>query len=168
MMKCSFILVVLFPFLAFGEAPKNQQQCWKNEINPETNRIYETEEEWNQDLIFWEQKRPQNKPSMTELIHLYKVMKDEEDNFAKIKYDKVKHCYAGCRISGLINVSIAYFAAWEKEQIDLADCDIKSHFEVKDFEATIVGADYAFHEQTDTLKCVDFCKLSFPKYTIKL
>ena len=49
----------------------------------------------------------------------------------------------GCRIAEGTNLETAQYIAWNKEQDDLTDCKISTHFEINDYEATVDGAKQA-------------------------
>ena len=148
-----------------------QKNCWAHEIDPRSNNPYLNFDLWNTDLIYWLNQKPFADRSFFELSQLYIVLQEEKSPVSRISYDKAKHCYMGCRISVRINRETSYYAGWEKEREDLTDCDISTHFEFKDYEATVIGADAGANDighkpytQSESQKaCSDYCNSTFPK-----
>ncbi len=68
--------------------------------------------------------------------------------------DKVLHCLAGCYIAKKLDYSSAVLVGWYKELSDASDCSIKTSFEKKDFDATVIGAKLASVDK----RCEKLCK----------
>lgn len=114
-----------------------------------------TEVEWNTAIADWDTQEPED-PGIIKLFSAWQVYKKEAHAVKKIKGDKRKHCYMGCRIAQDVSYETAVYVAWMKEKEDLTDCQESTFFEVRDFEVTVDGAGLA---ATGTSKkhCLDQC-----------
>lgn len=68
--------------------------------------------------------------------------------------DKVLHCLAGCFITKKLDYTSAVLVGWMKELSDVSDCSIKTSFEKKDYDATVLGAKAGESVRT----CNEICK----------
>jgi len=71
--------------------------------------------------------------------------------------DKVRHCYAGCKVRKKLSFSSARLVAFLKEMKDVSDCKSSTHFEMEDYYATLAGAT-AGKVKSDG--CREFCGAS--------
>jgi hypothetical protein len=138
MMKWICTILSLFSALAFAQQA-NTNSCWKTELNYTTNKVYTSEKLYNAHRAYWSTFNKVT-PDPISLSKAYFVYKAEIKRTEKFSKDKLKHCYMGCRISKEIDLPTAKYVAWSKEMDDINDCKIKSHFEIKDYEATVDGA----------------------------
>ncbi len=138
MMKWICSILSLFSALALAQQT-NPNSCWKTELNYTTNKVYTSEKLYNAHRAYWSTFNKVT-PDPISLSKAYFVYKTEIKRTEKFSKDKVKHCYMGCRISAEIDLPAAKYVAWSKEMDDITDCKIKSHFEIKDYEATVDGA----------------------------
>lgn len=67
--------------------------------------------------------------------------------------DKIRHCVAGCFIAKKLDYKSAALVGWLKELQDSSDCSKNTHFEIKDYDATVIGAKAAKNKD-----CDKFCK----------
>lgn len=134
-------LILCFFSVAVYAQNNNQAACWKSEINYKTNKVYTSEKPYNAHRVYWStfNKATPDPISLSKAYFVYKAEIKKTEKFSK---DKVKHCYMGCRISAEIDLPTAEYVAWNKEQDDITDCKLKTHFEVKDYEATVDGAQH--------------------------
>lgn len=145
-------LILCFFSVAVYAQNNHQAACWKSEINYKTNKVYTSEKPCNAHRVYWSTFN-KSTPDPISLSKAYFVYKAEIKKTEKFSKDKVKHCYMGCRISAEIDLPTAEYVAWNKEQDDITDCKLKTHFEVKDYEATVDGAQ---HPGT-ALACEKYC-----------
>lgn len=140
--------------LSFGAG----EACWKKEENPKTKRPYASESDYKKDLSNW-----QRLATIVNPIHLaqaYQVYVQEKERSLTLESDKMSHCFIGCQMRQKTNYQTVYYVAWLKELRDLKDCNPSSHFEVKDFEATILGGGF---EVPTANGCVEVCRTELPK-----
>jgi hypothetical protein len=117
-----------------------QEPCWSKEYNYFTpQKTYLSEELYQQHLNHWKEQMPKQ-PSLAKLARAYFIFKEEKAKANNYKKDKVKHCYIGCRLSQRLDFKTTHYVGWYKEQEDLTDCELRTHFEPKDLEATLDGA----------------------------
>lgn len=115
-------------------------QCWKTEIDPQTGRTYANAEQWEADFQKLAAMTPP-RPDIFSLLRAYRVSEAVIPATRKMKSDKTRHCYVGCRIAYAEDRESADFAGWYKEQEDLTDCLASTHFELADYKATQDGID---------------------------
>lgn len=127
----------------------NQKTCFDSEG-------FHSYDEWAAANREWTAKRP----PLPNPVLAYEAMKlvNQERPFAlqRFHFDKAMHCYIGCRLAQETNFRTAKFGAWEKERRDLNDCDANSHFELADYEVTVLGAQIGLTVKTAT-ECVTAC-----------
>lgn len=104
-----------------------------------------------QQLQEWTAMKPKT-PGLTFLLKAKKIVDAEQAYALTLGNDKTAHCYLGCRIGEDVNFETAHFFAWKKEYSDATDCDANTHFDVADYEATIIGAQASFKP------CDRYCK----------
>jgi hypothetical protein len=148
------LLIIFFSHLALS-APV---ACWTNEINQKTLNPYASEAEYKNDLLNWLNQSSEVNPFM--LVRAYQVYVQEKARALTLESDKMSHCYMGCRMRQETNFKTVRYVAWLKEKKDLTDCDPNTHFEVKDFEATILGGALEVPTAAD---CVTTCRIELPK-----
>lgn len=148
------LLLMLISQLSFGAV----KACWMNEENPRTKKPYASATEYNSDLSTWQNLVTPVNP--LQLILAYHVYLQEKQRSLTLESDKMSHCYFGCRMRQRTNYQTVQYVAWLKELRDLKDCDPSSHFEVKDFEATVLGGGIEAPTAED---CVTTCRLELPK-----
>lgn len=134
-----FILVLILTSLSVTAAHA-ANTCWQSEENPFTKTPYTSIQEWNHDVEYWQLKKPAMAHPIS-LIRAYNVYRAEQKAALGFKNDKETHCFYGCRISQTVDYRTAEYVAWLKEDRDLKDCKLSTHFELADFEATLKGAD---------------------------
>lgn len=120
---------------------QRERACWESEINYQTGQVYTSEKTYNDHRAYWSTFNKVT-PDPFGLSKAYFVYKAEIKKTEKFSKDKVKHCYMGCRISAETDLPTAKYVAWNKEQDDITDCKVQTHFEVKDYEATVDGAEH--------------------------
>lgn len=152
LMKFLFFLTIS---LFFSSSAFAQDLCFENEKNAETKVIF-TEDEWTAAVVEWDAQEPQD-PGILKLLAAWNVYKQESATTAKIKGDKRKHCYMGCRIAQSVSYETAVYVAWMKEKEDLTDCKASTLFEVRDFEVTVDGADLA-KDSSKKNYCLEQCQ----------
>lgn len=147
------ISAIFYLFSALAQAQKNPNAaCWKTEINYKTNKIYVSEKIYEEHRLYWSTFNKVT-PDPFSLSRAFLVYKAEIKKTEKFSKDKVKHCYLGCRISAETDVPTTKYVAWSKEQDDITDCKVKTHFEIKDYEATVDGAQHPGPSQV----CEKYC-----------
>lgn len=101
-------------------------------------------------------------PAPWHMLTAYNVFKHERAfALTRFKSDKQVHCYMGCRIAQDANFQTAQWAGWKKEDKDINDCSGNTHFEIMDYQVTVVGAHYgAASSHQDS--CVASCDQPFP------
>ena len=101
-------------------------------------------------------------PGPLDAYAAYRIGKDERD-FAldRLKNDKKAHCYMGCRIAQDVNFQTAQWAGWKKEDKDLRDCNPATHFEVMDYQVTVIGAHLGL-SASSVDDCLRRCDRDFP------
>ncbi|MCC6138541.1 MAG: hypothetical protein IT287_07900, partial [Bdellovibrionaceae bacterium] len=114
-----------------------------------------TEEAWNATLEDWNSLEPLD-PGFLQLFYAWDLYNKEEAIVAKIKGDKRKHCYMGCRIAQQVSLDTAIYVAWYKEKKDLTDCKANTYFEVRDHEVTLQGAELG-QVSAEPQYCMDEC-----------
>lgn len=150
-MKPLFFVLILFSSALAIASPT----CAENETDTETKESY-SEELWNITLSDWELEEPEH-PGYLQLFFAYNIYKREAKSGKKIKGDKRKHCYFGCKISQDLSYEAAHYVAWYKEYKDLTDCNKKTLFEIKDFLYTLEGAEIG-QESTNKALCSEACR----------
>ncbi|MEN9722777.1 MAG: hypothetical protein RJB38_763 [Pseudomonadota bacterium] len=119
-----------------------------------------TIEHWNQTREQWQRQQPRI-PSPRMALRGWRVVREWSD-FAihSLPSDKGAHCYLGCRIAQVADLTTARYAAWEKERRDLSDCQSKTHFEEADFTATMRGAQIGLESRSE-VDCLAECRQQF-------
>ncbi len=146
--------ILIFLFLSqFVFAETTDSLCWTKEENPKTLKPYTSQAEWSVDLETWSRKQ-QPQFNVIQLIKAYGVYKKELPKAQTFPNDKMEHCFIGCRISQETNLKTARYVGWLKEDLDLTDCKLTTHFDPKDFTATLRGAEAG---QNKKVKCEDVC-----------
>lgn len=143
----SQVLSVILP------AALADELCWTKEANPTTGQPYSSHSEWDNEVQSWKQKQPVQL-NIFQLARAYAIYKNEHATANGFKNDKLAHCYIGCRISQTVSYKTAIFLAWYKEHLDLTDCELNSHFEYKDYDATLIGAHAGKNKSTE---CASAC-----------
>lgn len=133
--------------------------CYTGEVDPKTNRVFTSVEEYNSTLQEWRALAPQS-PHILILARAYAVYASEKKNALAIGNDKQAHCYIGCRISQETTYRVAEFVGWLKEDRDIKDCRKQSHFDPADYTATVEGAQLG-QSQPDATACLQSCKLNY-------
>lgn len=165
----AFVLVAPF---AQAQAEGEEVPCYQKEIDPQTKRVYQNEAQWNVD----QKKLSDATPRMPNFLRLkwgWDLSRIEIKKTKGIGSDKRKHCYVGCRIGYDIGHDVAVYAGYYKEADDITDCNIKTHFDLKDIDATILGADIAKKcaeestkenpKQADEEYCRTECRAAIPR-----
>lgn len=137
-----------------------EAECFENEIDPQTGRRYQNRAQWEADRKELWEKAPAA-PGILRLTVGYQVAMQESKKARGP--DKRQHCYVGCRIAHEVGHDVAVYAGYYKEDKDILDCDPKTHFDLKDLEATIRGADLAAGNQADAAFCAQICRREFRK-----
>jgi hypothetical protein len=119
-----------------------EEECWRKEIDPATRRIYQNAAQWEADKKVLVAKYPPM-PNLFNLQKGYRVGLEESRKAARMRPDKRQHCYVGCRIANEAGHDVAVYAAIYKEDKDINDCNPRTHYDLKDIDATIAGADIA-------------------------
>ncbi|WP_413290711.1 hypothetical protein [Bdellovibrio sp. HCB337] len=148
------VLLTTFSTTAVAATP-----CWQAEENPVTKAPYESAQDWDHDLEYWSQRRP-GKGNPLYLVRAYSTYRFEQKAAMSFKNDKQIHCFYGCRISQRTNFQTAQYVAWLKEDRDIKDCNLKTHFEIADFEATIKGAEFGTSTKSRE-ECAQVCSQQF-------
>ncbi len=125
-----------------------------NEKNPKTKKFYTSEATYNSDLTAWQNLITPVNPFL--LFQAYQIYIQEKERSLTLKSDKMSHCYIGCQIRQKTNFQTVQYVAWLKEFRDLKDCNPRSHFELDDFEATILGGGL---EAPTAAGCVALCQM---------
>lgn len=138
----------LLLFSPFVFSQSSDPLCWTKEIDPATNLPYSSHQIWSQDVENW---RHQQVPlaNIVSLFKAFTVYQKEKQNTLPFGNDKLSHCYIGCRISQETNSKTAIYVGWLKEERDIKDCNLETHFELGDFEATEKGANLGQNKQID-------------------
>ena len=150
----SFLFILLMSAQAFAES-----ECYTQEINPCTNKVYASLEQYNTDKQEWASIAPES-PGLFALAKAYGIYSREKDFANKLRNDKRAHCYIGCRLSQEMNYRVAEYVGWLKEDRDIKDCNKSTHFDPADYKATRAGATFG-ESQTDAAGCVAVCKRNF-------
>ncbi len=141
--------------MSSGSAMASSHDCWKKEIDPTTEKIYSSEQAWQFHVDYW-QKKNKIIPNPFQLARAYGLYKSNKKTATQLKNDKMAHCYMGCRIAQDVDFRTAKYLAWLKEEKDITDCNPNSHFEAKDYEATLIGARIP---KGNYPNCIQQCKL---------
>ncbi|MBY0386153.1 hypothetical protein K2X05_13420, partial [bacterium] len=115
-----------------------------------------TEDQWYEHLEKWENKAPPS-PGLLSLFKAHQTYKKELSTAQKLKNDKKKHCYIGCRIAQDTSLDVSTYVGWLKESEDIQDCDKKTFFEPLDFKSTVDGAEQAVVSSEPSF-CFDYCQ----------
>jgi hypothetical protein len=151
LMKFLFLLFSLLSFVANAQ----DDLCFNKEINPSTKKPYANVKVWQADLDAWNKSAPGN-PYTSDLLKAYDIYKREYKKTLSFKKDKVQHCYMGCKIAQEVNLKTTTYVGWYKEQEDLTDCKLTTHFEQLDFTATVDGG--LLGASSKTVNCEIECK----------
>ena len=149
---------ILFVILLSQAALAAENTCWQHEINAQTQQIYSSEIEYNQDKHNWHTRTSWANPIL--LLKAYKVYQQEKANSQTLETDKMSHCYMGCRMRQRTDLRTVRYVAWMKEAMDLSDCNPESHFEVADFNATVLGGTF---QLPNAASCVQKCRAELPR-----
>lgn len=143
---------------SFARSP----DCFKNEIDPQTGTYYQNQAQWQADMKALNEKFP-SLPNLFLLRIGYKVGVKESKAARHMRPDKRQHCYVGCRIANDASYEVAVYAAYYKEWDDLSDCDPKTDFDLKDIDATLLGAFLAAENPggANASYCSTVCKRKF-------
>lgn len=150
MKKLLIITLILFSSASFA-----QGVCADVETHPET-RQKMSASEWQELSDEWAAEEPSN-PGALVLLAAYALYSMEKEKANRLRGDKRKHCYMGCRIARNVSVKAAVYAAWLKEYEDLTDCNPRTYFEWRDYEVTVNGAE-AGASMGNTGNCYDYCQ----------
>jgi len=145
----NFIKIALLLLIAqIGFASPEDDLCWTKEENPATKQPYSSFNEWDNDVYEWKRKYHAqfNLVSLVKAFSAYSKEKVKANSFGN---DKIAHCYVGCRIAQRTDFRTSRFAAWYKEIKDITDCRMDTHFEAKDYEATLLGAEAGRNKKTN-------------------
>lgn len=159
-MKRYFFLITAV--IAASATPVLAAQCWTQEVNPKTKRIYSSRAEYDAHLRIWNE-RAKPLPNPLNLIAAYNIYKNEQRNTTRLANDKIKHCYIGCRITQGASAYTTEYVGWYKELQDLTDCRRSSHFENVDFLATVDGSRVAA-SATSANACATQCTQAWKNY----
>lgn len=111
----------------------------------------------------WKAIKPRT-PGVALLLKAKKIVDVEKDYSLQLGTDKTAHCYLGCRISEDVTFEVAKFSAWQKEYNDATDCNSNTYFDISDYEATLVGAEYGAQVNPRIRnQCASYCKTVFNK-----
>lgn len=135
-------LLCLCGILWGSEVAFAAEECYRQEINPITRKPYTDKVKWQDDGRDLRRSFPAM-PGLFDLHKGYQVGVRESRIASGLRGDKIKHCYVGCRISNETSFEVAVYAAFFKEERDLQDCNPRTHFDLKDIDATVAGADLA-------------------------
>lgn len=135
------------------------QECFSNEINPRTNKIFSSAEVYQGVVQDWLSREPES-PGIFTLARAYSIYKKEQAAAQALGNDKRAHCYMGCRISQGTNYRTSEYVGWMKEDRDIKDCKKGTRFEYADFDATVVGGQFG-QSQVDATGCVSICKQNY-------
>lgn len=150
--KALFFLFIVGQFVP-ANSDSNNDRCWTQEKNSETRRPYSSAGVWEDDVTAWKNKpRPGLNP--LSLLKVLSVYSDEKAKTASFKNDKIAHCYLGCTITQKVDFKMALYVAWYKEMTDLTDCQMNTHFEYKDYTATVLGAEKG---KSSSVQCDKIC-----------
>lgn len=152
MQKFFFLLILGFSSLAQAQDPL----CYQKEKNPVTRQVFQSEDEYNSVREAWAHRHPGTGNPFS-LIKAYKIYKNEKTKAERMGTDKLAHCYMGCRISQETSFATADYVGWLKEDRDITDCNVSTHFDEDDYEATRRGAQFG-ESQRDPQGCEQACK----------
>lgn len=150
------IFTVMCSTQAFAASATNEP-CWQHEENPATKAPYASEQEWKMDQEYWKQRSPEMANPIS-LLRAYSVYRSEMQALPKFHSDKQTHCFMGCRIAQTTDFATAQYVAWLKEDRDIKDCDLNTHFETADFDATVAGARIGDGGAKTREECIETCK----------
>lgn len=147
-------ILIFVCYIFFSTGAIAAEQCFQNEVNFRTKVVFASEDEYQQELFYWQQKEPEM-PGMFELYKAYETFNKAKADAAKLKSDKTKHCFIGCRIAQDTSYPTADYVGWFKEIQDLKDCKRNTHYEEADYIATLRGAEAG---RNDAVECLAACK----------
>lgn len=127
----SFVLTILISITANAAPTAKIQEC-----SPEA-RALEAQ---------WAAQEP-TRPRLRDMARATVLYRTEREHALRLRGDKVRHCYIGCRITTEINPTTGLYLGWLKEHWDLTDCDPSTNFDPADERATAVGVDLAVRHQ---------------------
>lgn len=130
--------------------------CYEQEYNMKTRKVFSSQSEYDDAVREWQDRHPGG-ASPISLWRAYNIYKKEQQKALRLGNDKRAHCYVGCRIAQEIDLHTADYVGWYKEERDLSDCNIKSHFDEVDYVATLKGAEVG-EQQRDAATCERACK----------
>jgi len=152
-MKFRSLLVFL---ILQTQASIADHSCASSEINVSTWARF-TPVDYQDALEYWRGEEPES-PGLLQLFWGYRLYNQEKPNVEKIRNDKDRHCYLGCRLAEEVSYDLAVYVAWYKEDRDLRDCNPGTKFEQADFDYTIEGANAAA-EASASIDCWQLCGL---------
>lgn len=96
------------------------------------------------------------RPRLRDMARATVLYRSEREQAMRLRGDKVRHCFIGCRLSVAINPTTGLYLGWLKEQWDLTDCDPATRFEPADERATALGVELA--ERIQGIDCRRECE----------
>ncbi len=130
--------------------------CWQTEIDPQTNQVFTDEATYKAVVDEWKSVQPAT-PSVFQQLSAYNIYKAEKDKALSLGSDKRAHCHLGCRITQGTSVKTGIYAGWRKENDDISDCKIDTHFDELDYVATELGVNAAGRIENSQAACAKFC-----------
>jgi len=147
-------LVTSLAALAAGSESLAAPPCWKAEGFPNSAAFEKQKSNWQAEAV--------PAPAPWNMLTAYTIFKHERAfALSRFKSDKQVHCYMGCRIAQDANFHTAQWAGWKKEDKDINDCNGNTHFEIMDYQVTVVGAHYGAASNRQEA-CVASCDQPFP------
>ncbi len=130
--------------------------CWQAEIDPQTHQVFNDEQTYQSVVSDWKSAKPAT-PSIFQQLSAYNIYKAERDNALALGTDKRAHCYLGCRIAQGASIKTGIYAGWKKEDDDLTDCKVDTHFDELDYVATELGVNASTKIENSQTACAQFC-----------
>jgi hypothetical protein len=130
--------------------------CWQSEIDPQTNQIFADQATYDAVVKDWKAFKPDT-PSITQQLKAYNIYKAEKDVALSLGSDKRAHCHLGCRIAQGASVKTGIYAGWKKEDDDISDCKIDTHFDELDYAATELGVKASTTLENSQAACAKYC-----------
>ncbi|MBL7556738.1 MAG: hypothetical protein JNM24_13030 [Bdellovibrionaceae bacterium] len=158
-MKLKLLVFIFLSHLSLALA-ETDDLCWTKEENSATKQPYSSFNEWDNDVFEWKRKY-HAQFNLVLLVKAFSAYSKERAKASSFGNDKIAHCYIGCRIAQRTDFRTSRFAAWYKEFKDITDCNMDTHFETKDYEATLLGAEAGRNKKTN-------CELVCPSLIEKL
>lgn len=134
-----FAALLFQAFSVEARAGADAATCYLREIDQRTKKPFASATEYNSELDRWNREsRPAVNP--LDLFVAYNTYRKEKPVADRMAVDKDMHCYMGCVIALATSAKVTDYLGWLKEQQDLTDCDLATHFEDDDATATSQGA----------------------------